>query len=63
MSDLDLIYGTTPKTVSHSEEKLKEKQKPALISKEPHKKAIKKESRSASTQASKIARLRQYERP
>src|SRR5918911_1635437 len=53
MSDLDLIYGTKPKTVPPSEEKLQGEQKPAQTSKELPKKAIKKESRSASTLASK----------
>ena len=53
MSDLDLIYGTKTKTVSPSEEKPKEEQKAQLTSKEILKKAIKKESRSASTLASK----------
>ena len=53
MSDLDLIYGTKPQTVSPSEEKPKNEQKPTQQSKEPHKKAIKKESHRASTLASK----------
>jgi hypothetical protein len=55
MSDLDLIYGTKPQTVSPSEEKPKEEQKPTLTSKEPIKKAIKKESKSASVLASRRA--------
>jgi hypothetical protein len=53
MSDLDLIYGTKSKTVSSSEEKPKEEHKAPRPSKEPPRKAIKKESRSASTLASK----------
>jgi hypothetical protein len=53
MSDLELIYGTKPKTVSPSEEKPKEEQKALLQSKEPRKKAIKKGSYRASTLASK----------
>jgi predicted DsbA family dithiol-disulfide isomerase len=52
MSDLDLIYGTKPKTVSPSEEKPKEEQKTPRPSKETPKKAIKKESKYASTLAS-----------
>ena len=53
MSDLDLIYGTKPQTVSPSEENPKEEQKASVTSKEPTKKAIKKESYRASTIASK----------
>jgi hypothetical protein len=53
MSDLDLIYGTKPQTVSPSEEKPKEEQKAPLQRKEPRKKAIKKESYRASTLARK----------
>ena len=53
MSDLDLIYGTKPQTVSPSEEKPKEEQKASVTRKEPSKKAIKKESYRASTIASK----------
>ena len=57
MSDLDLIYGTKPQTVSPSEEKPKEEQKSLVTSKEPTKKAIKKESKSASTIASNHASM------
>ena len=53
MSDLDLIYGTRPQPVSPSEEKPEEEQKASVTSKEPAKKAIKKESYRASTLASK----------
>jgi len=53
MSDLDLIYGTKPQTVSPSEEKPKEEQKAPVTSKEPTKKALKKESYRASMLASK----------
>lgn len=53
MSDLDLIYGTKPQTVSSSEEKPQEEQKASVTSKEPTKKAIKKESYRASTLARK----------
>jgi hypothetical protein len=53
MSDLDLIYGTKPQAVSPSEEKPKEEQKASVTSKDPTKKAIKKESYRASTLASK----------
>jgi predicted DsbA family dithiol-disulfide isomerase len=58
MSDLDLIYGTKPKTVSPAEEKPKEEQKTPRPSKELPKKAIKKESKSASTRASMIETIR-----
>jgi hypothetical protein len=51
MSDLDLIYGTKPQTVSPSGEKQQEEQKATLSSKEPPKKALKKESKSASVLA------------
>jgi hypothetical protein len=57
MSDLDLIYGTKPKTVSSTEEKPKEGQKTSRPSKEPPKKAIKKESIPASTLASDHASM------
>jgi hypothetical protein len=53
MSDLDLIYGTKPQTVSPSEEKPKKEQKASLTSKESTKKDIKKESYHASTLARK----------
>ena len=53
MSDLDLIYGTKPKTVSPSEEKPKEEQQASGTNKESTKKAIKNESYRASTLARK----------
>ena len=53
MSDLDLIYGTKPQTVSPAEEKPKEEHKASGTNKESTKKAIKKESYHASTLASK----------
>ena len=50
MSDLDLIYGTKPKTLPSSEEK--EKKAPMTARKEVNSKTIKKESNPASTLAS-----------
>lgn len=50
MSDLDLIYGIKPKTISSSVEK--EKKKTTRTSKDIRSKAIKKESSQASTLAS-----------
>jgi hypothetical protein len=51
MSDLDLIYGTKSQPVSPSEEKPQEEQKATRPSKEVTKKAIKKDSKPASTLA------------
>ncbi|HZM23462.1 MAG TPA: hypothetical protein VFC02_17050 [Anaerolineales bacterium] len=53
MSDLDLIYGTKPQTLSPSEEKKQEEQKTPRPRKDTAPKAIKKESYHASTLASK----------
>ena|SRR6266446_3374158 len=52
MSDLDLIYGTKPRSVSSSEEKEKEKKKTIQASKDISHKAIEKVSNPASTLAS-----------
>ena len=57
MSDLDLIYGTKPQTVSSSEEKQQEEPKTTRPSKATAPKALKKENKSASTLASTHASM------
>ena len=57
MSDLDLIYGAKPQTVSPAQEKPKEEQKTTRPSTESPKKAIKKASASTSTLASNHASM------